>query len=336
MTTITSSMTSATGKMRPFDASRDLNAVADLVELCFADTLDADGRRYIQQMRSAARNARYLRWAMNFADNVSMPMAGYVWEENGKLVGNLSIIPLTKHGSRTTLIANVAVDERYRRQGIARALTTTALEDIQHRGIRTVWLQVREGNPAALQLYESLGFQERAIRTTWESAGNSFKAAYVSLRKPPADISVSRYSSQVWPQQQRWLRQAYPLQVIWHLPLNLKVLQPGFSGFLYRFFSGTRQRQWVAWHGQELLGVISWTPGTMHLDHLWLASAPEQDDAAIRALIPYIRRHLPKRRSLDLNYPARRGVQALHDTGFQVRQTLIWMELIFPGTGSKA
>jgi ribosomal protein S18 acetylase RimI-like enzyme len=312
-----------------------LNDVADLVELCFADTLDADGRRYIQQMRSAARNARYLRWAMNLAENVSMPLAGYVWVENGKLVGNLSIIPLTKQGTRTTLIANVAVEESYRRQGIARALTTAALEDIQRRGVETVWLQVIEGNPAALHLYQSLGFEERAIRTTWESKQGSFDAHFSNMRKPPSNVTVGRRSSQVWPQQQRWLKQTYPPDVIWHLPLNLKVLQPGLSGFLYRFFSGAHQRQWAARREKDLLGVITWTPGTVLTDHLWLATTPEQEDTAIRALLPHIRRHLSERRSLDLNYPAGRGAEAFRDGGFQAHQTLIWMELVFQGRGIK-
>ena len=308
MTTLTSSLSNSTGKLRAFDASRDLNDDANLVELCFADSLDADGRRYIQQMRSAARNPRYLRWAMNFTENVSMPLAGYVWEENGTVVGNLSIIPLTRGGQRIYLIANVAVEERYRSQGIARALTNAALEDIQRRGSQTVWLQVREGNPSALHLYQTLGFEERSRRTTWESVKGSFGAMYSTMRKQPSNITVSRRTSHAWSQQQRWLDQTYPPHVIWHLPLNTKSLQPGISGFLYRIFSGAQRRQWTALRGKTLLGVISWTPGTFHLDHLWLAAAPEHDDAAIRTLLPHARQHLPERRNLDLNYPAGRGV----------------------------
>lgn len=336
MTTLTSTLSNSNDKLRSFDASCDLNDVANLVELCFADTLDADGRRYIQQMRSAARNPRYLRWAMNFAENISMPLAGYVWEENGKLVGNLSIIPLTNQGQRVYLIANVAVEDSYRRQGIARALTVAALEDVQRRGAKTVWLQVRDGNPPALHLYQTLGFEERTRRTTWESMQGSLEASFSNMRKPPTNITMSRHTSHAWSQQQRWLEQTYPPHVIWHLPLNTKVLQPGLSGFFYRLFSGARQQQWAALREKTLLGVISWTPGTVHIDHLWLATAPEHEDTAIRTLLPHARRHLPERRNLNLNYPAGRGVQAFRDAGFQIHQTLIWMELKFNGAGSKA
>jgi hypothetical protein len=93
MSAISQPLTPPLRHLRPFDVGKDLNSVADLVETCFAETLDEDGRRYVEQMRSAARNPRYLRWATTVADHVSMPLNGYIWEENGALVGNLSLIP---------------------------------------------------------------------------------------------------------------------------------------------------------------------------------------------------------------------------------------------------
>jgi hypothetical protein len=49
MAAITHPTTTSSSHLRAFDVRHDLDAVADLVEVCFADTLDADGRRYIQQ-----------------------------------------------------------------------------------------------------------------------------------------------------------------------------------------------------------------------------------------------------------------------------------------------
>jgi len=115
MSAITRPIVSSPNQLRPFDVGRDLSAVADLVEACFAETLDTDGRRYVQQMHAAARNPRYLRWAAAMADHVSMPLTGFVWEEHGQLVGNLSLIPFTYLGRRCYLIANVAVDPVSRR-----------------------------------------------------------------------------------------------------------------------------------------------------------------------------------------------------------------------------
>jgi len=168
MSAITRPINATPSQLRSFDVRKDLNAVANLVETCFADTLDEDGRRYVNQMHSAARNPGYLRWAMAVAENAPMPFKGYVWEENGYLAGNLSLIPYRYQGKRCYLIANVAVDPAYRRKGIARSLTITAIDHARERGIDEIWLHVRSENAAAMNLYQSLGFIQRAKRITWE------------------------------------------------------------------------------------------------------------------------------------------------------------------------
>ena len=103
--------------LRPLEIRRDLRAVADLVELCFAETLDADGRRYIHQIRAAAENPRTL----GLVSRVSSSLSGYVWEENGRIVGNLSLLPVVAMKRQSYLIANVVVHPDYRRRGIARS-----------------------------------------------------------------------------------------------------------------------------------------------------------------------------------------------------------------------
>jgi len=68
--------------LRPFDVRRDLLAVADLVELCFANSLDTDGRLYIRQMRQAAHSGgRLSAWS-----NQEAPLMGMVWVEGGYVV----------------------------------------------------------------------------------------------------------------------------------------------------------------------------------------------------------------------------------------------------------
>ena len=56
-------------------------------------------------------------------------------------------------------ILNVFVRPDRRRQGIATTLLGTALERVQARGARRVWLEVRESNLAALHIYEAAGFR---------------------------------------------------------------------------------------------------------------------------------------------------------------------------------
>jgi len=327
MSAITRPLNPNPNQLRPFDVRKDLNAVADLIETCFADTLDEDGRRYVNQMHAAARNPGYLRWAMAVTENVPMPFSGFVWEENGYLAGNLSLIPYKYQDKRCYLIANVAVDQTYRRKGIARSLTNNAIEHARKRGIDEIWLHVRSENEAALILYQFLGFVERAQRTTWEIKPRSQNRNVSQTNIEPTDIGITRPQSRYWDQYRQWLRDLYPPELTWHQPFHLAALRPGFIGSVYRFFAGSHIRQWAAQQGQRHIGILTWQPHTKHADHLWLASSADDEGRVIGALLPVARRQLAQRRRILLDYPAGRAILALHDQGFRIQQTLIWMRL---------
>ena len=55
-------------------------------------------------------------------------------------------------------ILNLGVATPQRRGGVGRALVERLLEELRDRGVRVVYLEVRESNAAARRLYESLGF----------------------------------------------------------------------------------------------------------------------------------------------------------------------------------
>lgn len=57
------------------------------------------------------------------------------------------------------LIHNLAVDEAFRRLGLARALMDHAFEEALNAGCRSAYLEVRPSNGAALGLYGSMGFK---------------------------------------------------------------------------------------------------------------------------------------------------------------------------------
>ncbi len=223
MTTVANALRSsaAQGHLRPLDVRRDLGAVADLVELCFADTLDPEGRKYLREMRATARNKHLLRWFGSLGERGPTPVSGYVWEQDSRLVGNLSLIPLISQGSRRYLIANVAVHPQYRGRGIARSMTIAAMDYARGRKVKVVWLQVRHDNPPALHLYTSLGFRQRAQRTTWNNTRD------VQHTPTPAGVVLGQQRYRHWAQQRAWLERLYPPEMEWHLRLDGKRDQRG-------------------------------------------------------------------------------------------------------------
>jgi GNAT superfamily N-acetyltransferase len=315
-------ITFVSSRIRKVNVRSDLLAVADLIEICFANTLDDDGREYLRNLRWTARDLNYINWLQGAAERISAPLYGFVWEENGLVVGNLSLIPLYRRGKIVYLIANVAVHPDYRRRGIGRQLTQAAIDHLRERGLETAWLQVRDDNPAAYHLYQSLGFVERARRTTWLSASTPS----LQVRTLPEGVSVQPRHVQDWRLQSTWLRQVYPPEVAWNLPLSYTRLSPNPWRRLLFWLRGENQQHWAAYRGGKPIGFLSWEPLRSSSDVLWLASTEPYEDQAIQALLPIAREALASRvRPLSINYPAGRGSEAFLRAGFSHHQTLIWM-----------
>jgi ribosomal-protein-alanine N-acetyltransferase len=71
---------------------------------------------------------------------------------------------LAARGAHQADIQSVAVVEAARRRGLARTLVQTLIGEARERGAREVFLEVRVDNPAAQNLYDSLGFERIAVR----------------------------------------------------------------------------------------------------------------------------------------------------------------------------
>lgn len=81
-------------------------------------------------------------------------------------------------------IITLAVLSSHRRQGIAKALLEEALADIKKLGGATVFLDVEEGNDAAVALYETHGFShERRRKLYYRQKDGSYTDALVMKKK---------------------------------------------------------------------------------------------------------------------------------------------------------
>jgi len=305
--------------IRPLNVLRDLPIVADLIELCFSPTMDNDGQRYLADMRRAGRDDGFLRWANHMAETTSLPLTGFVWEQDGRIVGNASLIPFRDNGKRIYLIANIAVHPDHRRRGIARLLTERAMAHARVKKANALWLHVRDDNPGAIQLYADLGFQEIARRTTWTAKPDS------QLSKPHTDIQILPRPPIFWSQQEDWLRRVYPEALGWYRSFNLNSLKPGLMNWLYLLFVDINVKQWAAVRNDKLLAALAWVPQGGRSDDLYAAAGTGSEPEAMMQLLIHARRVLSNQTSLTLEYPSGELTEAFTAAGFRERRTLLWM-----------
>ncbi len=149
---------------RPFNPATDLNGVAHLLEEAFRPE-----RNFPFSDLPVMREVGILLWTLNYAPGFAEPTDGFVWVEEGKIVGNLTLT--ARHGRNDRYyISNVAVKPEYQRQGIARALMQTAIDRIRQQQGRVILLNVRPNNPGAIKLYQDLGFNALEMRGEWTLA----------------------------------------------------------------------------------------------------------------------------------------------------------------------
>jgi ribosomal-protein-alanine N-acetyltransferase len=126
----------------------DLDAIMALETSTFeADAWSAES----MASELASVHTRYL-----FAFDPSVPsaLAGY---------GGL----LAPANSGDADIQTLAVAPSARRQGLGRMLVVALMAEAAVRGARNVFLEVRADNPGARALYDSLGFEQIAVRAKY-------------------------------------------------------------------------------------------------------------------------------------------------------------------------
>ena len=147
--------------IRPFNAAQDMYGVAHLLEEAFRP-----------DHNFPFANVPFLRqvgitlWTLSYAPGFPDTPDGFVWIEEGKIVGNVTLTRDQKEATRY-YVSNVAVKHQYRRQGIARAMMQATIEHVRQLGGHKILLNVRPNNPGAIQLYRDLGFHALETRGEW-------------------------------------------------------------------------------------------------------------------------------------------------------------------------
>lgn len=104
------------------------------------------------------------------------PEAFHVAEAGGQVVG---FVMGTVQRAYEARILALAVDEDWRRQGIASELTQRFLGAFRRHGVKRVTLEVRLSNDSAIGLYRSMGFEKDGVVEDYYNDGED---AYVMVR----------------------------------------------------------------------------------------------------------------------------------------------------------
>jgi RimJ/RimL family protein N-acetyltransferase len=119
--------------------------------------------------RSPTDERRYLRAIRRYPN-----AAVFVAEDDGDIVGRLSVARDQHPASRHVADLGLIVAATHRRRGIGTALLDAALEWAQESGVRKLELHVFPWNEAAIALYERFGFVREGYRSAHYRRGDEF------------------------------------------------------------------------------------------------------------------------------------------------------------------
>jgi ribosomal protein S18 acetylase RimI-like enzyme len=312
---------------QPFDPGRHMRQVAQLVSQVFADELDDRGRSALREMDFAGRLSPFLGGLTSFA-LFSDELYGYVWTEDGRVVGNVSLQQGDEAGLRWR-ISNVGVLPKYRGRGIARTLMQETLREIARRAGTWALLQVRAGNEAAHRLYLDLGFVDVCRDGVWRLPA----PLESSLAADPA-IPLEPLRTLTGSEWLELARAARPQLAQWVAPLNPADYQIGLgrlaSEALGRWTGAFRVERWAFWERGQLMGAVETRSGVFEsVDLLRFAVRPDARGRVEKTLLVRGLRSLVARgrRPVLVEHSGDHveGVQALEAAGFKVERDLVTM-----------
>jgi [ribosomal protein S18]-alanine N-acetyltransferase len=116
-----------------------------------------------------AQQAGQSGWSLKqWQEELSHPQS-HIWGVNDSATSSLIGFLAVRYDAAEFWIMNLAVAPSYRRSGIAAQLMSELVEraDMSQANI---WLEVRSGNQAAIQLYAQFGFEVSSIRKGYYAA----------------------------------------------------------------------------------------------------------------------------------------------------------------------
>ncbi|MBX3081765.1 MAG: GNAT family N-acetyltransferase [Anaerolineae bacterium] len=319
---------------RPVQIRTDLAGIADLIEVAFAATMDEAGRAAIRDLRMVNSYGPLMLIVTGLNHVLGDVQAGYVWSENGRIVGNVSVGLADMPRSLGTgyVIANVATHPDYRRHGIAKQLMELSLKMIRQRGARYAILQADASNEAARTLYRNLGFREERHFGRW------YRSAHL---RPPVRMPDMPYitmrTDREWQQEYALARMVRPNEqggIGWQRPSHPDLFRPSLMRSLGLLVTGRTEKRWIvrATDGKSLIGALREETSFGGLDRLEMLVHPAFNGQLEEPLINFALRLAEDNfRAVSIEHPMddAPAVQVLEKYDFERRYTTVSMRIDF-------
>jgi len=309
--------------LRPVNLSHDLGQIARLLELVFGHEMDPEARAAMREMQWLARSGPWL-WFLARLTQVGEGFTpGFVWIEDGQVVGNISIRRTGARGEGY-LVGNVAVHPDWRRQGIGRALMQAAIGLMEKHDGEWVGLLVEDDNLPAIRLYETLAFHHLGAITTWRGESRPARSSKTS------QVSIRKRRAGEWEAEYHLALEARPPGLNWIEPLSRSDFRPTLLPLLDVIVKGRREEHWLVAEGERLLAALrvvqSWTgaPHELALYVLPQARGRFEPDLLAHGLVRLGGGHHP----VQIEHPAgdEAAEAALRALGFRPTRTLVHMK----------
>jgi GNAT superfamily N-acetyltransferase len=322
-TPITLKQSSRSGP-RPIDLSRDVPQILRLLDVSFGPLLEGQGRRLLSERTNLSYNMPFqLRLSMFTRGFIP----GFIWEEEGQIVGNISILESKLTGRY--LIANMVIHPDHRQQGLGKGLMGEAVDHIKHQGGREILLQVEHDNTAAISLYNSLGFDTLGTMNRWVTTVERLRLLADS---PDSTPTVRRLRRDEWREAFLLDQTSVDPELNWPLPPTRDKYKTELWRSIGNFLNGRRVETWVVSAPVDP-GARPGLAGLTTINNEWgrpymvdIRVLPAWCEKLSRPLLVKTTRRLKRMRggTIQLSHPADDGHinQMLLEANFRKKRTL--------------
>jgi ribosomal-protein-alanine N-acetyltransferase len=320
------------------------------MEEAFAGSLTRQSRETLREMKTMSHFGPFLWLLDRTSPEFHETSQGFVWVENGRIVGNVNVGKTAPYSVRW-LISNVAVHPNYQGQGIAHHLVQAAIDLAREHDGEWVVLQVHTDNAPACKLYQSLGFEqitavaELYLERTRPVAFTAVKGPSTILRQgsgqgPGQGFVLRRRNYSEWRKEYKLALAATSKEAQWLNPLRAPDFMVGLdqrlSRWLSNLFTGREERRLAVEDGDRFLATLTVQASRWRGHHsLELMIHPDyrgQLEEMLVAKALGILQDYPER-DVVITHPAnhREAIEALKLHGFIQKRTLAQMRLALRG-----